>query len=67
VSGHRHGPNEFICDDGDCPGLPDREPNPVAVRRIVAHLWGEDFINLRAAVESFGNGWTVVPKDKEDG
>jgi len=38
------------------------EPNPDAVKRIVAHLWGEDLVNLRAAIESFGNGWTVVPK-----
>jgi hypothetical protein len=43
-----------------------RTPNPVAVRRIAAHLWGEDLINLRAAVESFANGWTVVPKDEAD-
>lgn len=39
-----------------------RTPNPEAVRRITAHLWGEDFVNLQAAVESFGNGWTVVDK-----
>jgi hypothetical protein len=39
-----------------------RNPNPEAVRRITAHLWGEDIVNLRAAVESFANGWTVVDK-----
>lgn len=41
----------------------ERAPNPVAVRRIVAHLRGEDLVNFRAAVESFANGWTVVSKD----
>lgn len=46
------------------PAQPDDfEPNPEAVRRISAHLWGEDFRNLKAAVESFPNGYTVVPKE----
>jgi hypothetical protein len=40
----------------------EREPNAEAVRRITAYLWGYDLIDIRAAIESFGNGWTVVPK-----
>jgi hypothetical protein len=39
-------------------------PDPVAVRRIAAYLWGEDIVNVRAAVESFANDWTVVPKEE---
>jgi hypothetical protein len=35
-------------------------PDPGAVRRITAHLLGEDMRNVTAAVESFANGWTVV-------
>jgi regulator of RNase E activity RraB len=48
--------------DTPAPTTPEREPNPEAVTRIVAHLWGEDFVNLKAAVESFANGWTVVAR-----
>lgn len=43
--------------------MSDFTPNPIAVRRITAHLLGEDMRNVKAAVESFPNGYTVVPKD----
>ena len=35
MSGHIHGPNEYICDDGDCPGLLSErlEPERAAERR----------------------------------
>ena len=39
-----------------------REPDPEAMRRISAHLLGEDIVNIRAVLESFGNGYTVVRK-----
>jgi hypothetical protein len=41
-----------------------RAANPDSVRRITAFLWGHDIVDIRAAVESFGNGWTVVPKNR---
>jgi len=40
----------------------ERTPSEVAVRRIARHLLGEDVVNIRAAMESFPNGYTVVPK-----
>ncbi len=39
-----------------------RTPNEIAVRRIARHLLGEDVVNIRAAMESFPTGYTVVPK-----
>jgi hypothetical protein len=44
-------------------------PHPVnreAVERISTHLLGESFVNIRAAIEEFPNGYTVVPKELLD-
>ena len=46
------------------PPWTDRTSNPVAVRRISAHLLGEDVVNIWEAIESFPNGYTVVPKEE---
>jgi hypothetical protein len=42
--------------------MDDREPDAEAVTQLIGYLWGYDLIDIRAAMESFGNGWTVVPK-----
>jgi hypothetical protein len=40
----------------------ERRPHPDVVSRIARHLLGEDIVNIRAAIEAFPNGYTVVPK-----
>lgn len=45
-------------------GAECREPEPVAVRRIRVRLWGEDMMNVKAAIDAMPNGFTVVPKGK---
>lgn len=53
----------FVLSPDDSDWMGDRQPDEAAVNRIERHLLGEDFVNIRAAIEKSPNGYTVVPKD----